>query len=145
MQVAPLTLGTMTFGAQTDAATARSMVDLCLERGVNFLDTANVYNTGRTEEILGEIIAGRRDRFLLASKVGIKLGDGPLESGLSPAAIRAAIEGSLRRLKRIISTATTSTHRITQRRWKSRSPPWTNWSAPARSASSPRRTMPRGS
>ena len=99
LQVSPLTLGTMTFGAQTDAQAARSMVDLCLERGVNFLDTANVYNTGRTEEILGEIIAGRRDRFLLASKVGVKMGDGPLEQGLSPAAIRAGIEGSLRRLK----------------------------------------------
>ncbi len=99
LQVPPLTLGTMTFGAQADAATSRSMVDLCLDRGVNFLDTANVYNAGRTEEILGEIIAGRRDRFLLASKVGNKMGDGPLDSGLSPAAIRAGIEASLRRLK----------------------------------------------
>jgi len=98
LTASPLTLGTMTFGAQVDEAAARSMVDLCLERGVNFLDTANVYNIGRTEEILGQIIAGRRDRFILASKVGNKMGDGPLDSGLSPAAIRAGIDASLRRL-----------------------------------------------
>ena len=83
-----LTLGTMTFGGQADAAASRSMVDLALARGVNFLDTANVYNAGRTEELLGEIIAGRRDRFLIASKVGIKLGDAADDQGLSPAAIR---------------------------------------------------------
>jgi aryl-alcohol dehydrogenase-like predicted oxidoreductase len=99
LAVAPLTLGTMTFGAQADAAASRSMVDLALERGVNFLDTANVYNAGRTEELLGEIIAGRRDRFLIASKVGIKMGDAADEQGLSPAAIRKGIEGTLRRLR----------------------------------------------
>jgi aryl-alcohol dehydrogenase (NADP+) len=94
-----LTLGTMTLGAQVDAAVSRSMVDLALERGVNFLDTANVYNGGRAEELLGEIIAGRRDRFLIASKVGIKMADGPEDQGLSPSAIRKGIEGTLRRLR----------------------------------------------
>src|SRR5262245_16882628 len=98
LKVSPLTLGTMTFGAQTDEATARSMADLCLERGVNFIDTANVYNAGATETILGRILAGRRDRFVLASKVGIKNDQLPKEGGLSPAAIRQGIESSLRRL-----------------------------------------------
>src|SRR3954470_16667905 len=99
LTVSPMALGTMTFGAQTDEATARSMVDLCLERGVNFIDTANVYNAGKTEETLGRILAGRRDRFVIASKVGIKNDGLPDEAGLSRAAIQTAIENSLRRLK----------------------------------------------
>lgn len=99
LTVSPFALGTMTFGAQTDEPTARSMVDLCLERGVSFLDTANVYNGGTTEEILGRILPGRRDRFVLASKVGIKNDQLPAEAGLSKAAILTAIENSLRRLK----------------------------------------------
>ena len=99
LEVSPLTLGTMTFGSQVDEPAARSIVDLCLERGVNFLDTANVYNAGKTEEILGRILSGRRDRVVLASKVGIKMGDRPDEQGLSPAAIRKAIDESLRRLQ----------------------------------------------
>ena len=99
LNVSPLTLGTMTFGAQTDEATARSMIDLALERGVTFIDTANVYNDGRTEEILGRILAGRRDKFVIASKVGIKNDQLPGEAGLSPAAIKKGIENSLRRLQ----------------------------------------------
>ena len=98
LSVSPVTLGTMTFGAQTDEAAARSMVDLCLERDVNFIDTANVYNAGTTEEILGRILAGRRDRFVIASKVGIKNDQLSAEAGLSQAAIQAGIENSLRRL-----------------------------------------------
>jgi aryl-alcohol dehydrogenase-like predicted oxidoreductase len=89
----------MTFGGQTDEAAARSMVDLCLERGVNFIDTANVYTGGQAESILGRILAGRRDRFNIASKVGIKAGDAPDEQGLSRAAIFKAIDGSLSRLQ----------------------------------------------
>jgi aryl-alcohol dehydrogenase-like predicted oxidoreductase len=99
LNVSPVALGTMTFGAQTDEPTARSMIDLCLERGVNFLDTANVYNGGTTEEILGRILSGRRDRFVLASKVGIKNDQLLPESGLSRNAILTAIDNSLRRLK----------------------------------------------
>jgi aryl-alcohol dehydrogenase-like predicted oxidoreductase len=89
----------MTFGAQVDEPTARSMVDLCLERGINFIDAANVYCAGESERILGRILAGRRDRVVLASKVGIKNGDAPIDQGLSPAAIRKAIDDSLRRLQ----------------------------------------------
>jgi aryl-alcohol dehydrogenase (NADP+) len=97
--VSPLCLGTMTFGAQTDEATSRSMLDFSLERGINFVDTANVYNAGLTEEILGRALAGRRDRVILASKVGIKNDQLPGEGGLSKAAIVKAIENTLRRLK----------------------------------------------
>src|SRR5262245_47190218 len=97
--VAPLCLGTMTFGAQADEATSRSMLDFSLERGINFIDTANVYNAGLTEEILGRSLAGRRDRVIVASKVGIKNDQLPDEGGLSKATISKAIESTLRRLK----------------------------------------------
>lgn len=99
LQVSPITLGTMTFGGQVDEATARSMVDLCFERGVNFLDTANVYAGGQSEQILGKLLAGRRDRFVLATKVGNPMGQGPDERGLSRAAIVKGLDESLRRLR----------------------------------------------
>ena len=85
----------MTFGAQTDEATARTMVDRCLEHGVNFFDTANVYNQGASETILGQALKGRRSRVVLASKVAAKMGDAPDQAGLSRAAIRRAIDESL--------------------------------------------------
>jgi aryl-alcohol dehydrogenase-like predicted oxidoreductase len=88
----------MTFGSQVDEAGARSMVDGCLESGLNFFDTANAYNQGRSEEILGRLLHGRRHQVVLASKVFNKMGDQPDDKGLSPAAIRKAIEASLKRL-----------------------------------------------
>jgi aryl-alcohol dehydrogenase-like predicted oxidoreductase len=99
LTVSRIALGTMTFGAQVDEAGAATMVDCCLDRGVNFIDTANVYNAGRSEEILGRVLQGRRDRVVLATKVGIKMGEGPDASGLSQAAIMRGIEDSLRRLR----------------------------------------------
>jgi aryl-alcohol dehydrogenase (NADP+) len=99
LAVSPVCLGTMTFGGQVEEAAARSMIDLCLERGVNFLDTANVYAGGKSEEMLGRILAGRRDRFVLATKVGLPMGDGANQRGLAPAAIRQGIDDSLRRLQ----------------------------------------------
>jgi aryl-alcohol dehydrogenase-like predicted oxidoreductase len=88
----------MTFGKQVDERTAASMLDLCLERGVNFVDTANVYNAGASESFLGRILQGRRDRVVLATKVGNKAGDRPEDHGLSARAVRFQIEESLRRL-----------------------------------------------
>ena len=88
----------MTFGGQTDEAAARRMIDLCHESGINFLDTANVYNKGAAEEMLGSILGARRRDFVLASKVRSKMGDAPDLSGLSRPAILRAIDDSLRRL-----------------------------------------------
>src|SRR5437762_9634237 len=93
-----LCLGTMTFGAQADESTSAAMVNECLDRGINFIDTANAYNAGASESILGRILHGSRDKVILASKVFNKMGEGPDERGLSRAAIRKAIEQSLRRL-----------------------------------------------
>ncbi|HVU24059.1 MAG TPA: aldo/keto reductase [Opitutus sp.] len=99
LKVSRVCLGTMTFGAQTDGATARTMVDTCLDAGVNFFDTANVYNQGASETILGHALKGRRDRVVLASKVAAKMGPGADQAGLSRAAIVRAVEESLQRLQ----------------------------------------------
>jgi 1-deoxyxylulose-5-phosphate synthase len=98
LKVSRLSFGTMPFGSQADQAASTRMVDLCLDAGVNFLDTANMYNRGRAEEVLGRALGARRQRVILASKVRYPMGDGPNEGGLSRAAIRAALEASLKRL-----------------------------------------------
>lgn len=99
LNVSRICFGTMTFGGQTEKSAAARMLDLCLETGINFLDTANVYNHGASEEILGELLGARRGKFLLASKVRNKMGDGADLAGLSRPAIFRAIDDSLRRLK----------------------------------------------
>jgi aryl-alcohol dehydrogenase-like predicted oxidoreductase len=106
LRVSALTLGTMTFGGQggfravgaTDVEGARRQVDLCLEAGVNLIDTADVYSGGLSEEITGAVIKGRRDSVLISSKVRMTMGDGPNEAGLSRHHIIAGCEASLRRL-----------------------------------------------
>jgi 1-deoxyxylulose-5-phosphate synthase len=99
LDVSRICFGTMTFGGQTDAEAGGKMIDLCVDAGINFLDTANVYNSGASEEMLGRLLEGRRKDFVLASKVRNKMGDGVEMAGLSRAAIFRAIEDSLRRLK----------------------------------------------
>ena len=98
LRVSRICFGTMTFGSQVDGDSACKMVDRCLDEGVSFFDTANSYNKGRSEEILGRILKGRRHQVIVASKVFNKMGDGPDESGLSRAAINKAIDASLSRL-----------------------------------------------
>jgi aryl-alcohol dehydrogenase-like predicted oxidoreductase len=107
LQVSALTLGTMTFGGggpfsnvgNTDVEGARRQLDMCREAGVNLVDTADVYSNGRSEEIVGEALAGRRDEFLVATKVRMGMGDGPNDQGLSRHHIIAGCEASLRRLQ----------------------------------------------
>jgi aryl-alcohol dehydrogenase-like predicted oxidoreductase len=106
LRVSALTLGTMTFGGRdnfaavgsTDVAAATRQVDLCLDRGVNFIDTANVYSAGLSEDIVGEAIKGRRDRVVLATKARMPMGDGPNDAGLSRHHLIAECEASLRRM-----------------------------------------------
>jgi 1-deoxyxylulose-5-phosphate synthase len=98
LKVSRVSFGTMTFGSQTDEATAHQMVDRCLEAGINFIDNANIYNNGKAEAIVGKTLAGRRDKVILASKVRGKMGEGPDDVGLSRGAIRKAIDASLKRL-----------------------------------------------
>lgn len=89
----------MTFGAQVDEAEARRMVDCCLDAGINFFDTANVYHQGLSEQILGKCLGARRSSVVLASKVRGVMGDPPRYSGLSRKAIRAGIDETLKRLQ----------------------------------------------
>ncbi|MFD4668650.1 aldo/keto reductase [Lentzea sp. NPDC058450] len=93
-----LVLGTMTFGDTVDVAAAKSITDAALDAGITGVDTANAYAGGKTEEILAGLLHGRRDRVVLATKAGMPHPDAGEHSPLSPAALRASLEGSLRRL-----------------------------------------------
>ena len=106
LRVSVLTLGTMTFGGQggfravgaTDVDGARRQLGMCLDAGVNLIDTADVYSGGVAEEITGEVIKGRRDKLLVSTKVRMAMGDGPNDGGLSRQHIISGCEASLRRL-----------------------------------------------
>ena len=98
LKVSRLSFGTMTFGAQTDEAAAHRIIDCCLDAGINFIDTANVYNRGAAETIVGRTLKGRRDKVILTTKVRGKMGAAADETGLSPAALHKAIDASLARL-----------------------------------------------
>ncbi len=98
LQVSEICLGTMTFGHGADEAEARAILDACLDAGVNFIDTANSYNGGESETILGHLLKGRRREVVLASKVFNPMGPGPNDLGASRAHIMLAVEYSLRRL-----------------------------------------------
>jgi aryl-alcohol dehydrogenase-like predicted oxidoreductase len=107
LRVSVLSLGTMTFGGRsvfskvgsTDVDTARRQVDLCLEAGVNLFDTADVYSEGVSEEILGQVLEGRRDDVLIASKARMIVGEGPNDGGVSRYHLIRSCERSLRRLR----------------------------------------------
>lgn len=98
LTVSRLSFGTLTFGSQTSEADALRIVDRCLDAGINFFDTANIYNQGQAEAILGKALAARRQKVILATKVRGKMGEGADESGLSRPAVRKALEASLARL-----------------------------------------------
>jgi aryl-alcohol dehydrogenase-like predicted oxidoreductase len=99
LNVSRLCFGTMTFGKPLDQAGSTQLVDRCIEAGINFFDTANMYQVGVAETMLGEAIKGRRDKLVIASKVRFKVGDEPDQQGLTRRAIERAIEESLRRLQ----------------------------------------------
>jgi aryl-alcohol dehydrogenase-like predicted oxidoreductase len=98
LEVSRLVMGTMTFGSQVDEQAAAEMIGRCLDEGINMFDTANAYNEGLSEEILGKLIAPHRAGTLIATKVFNPMGEAPDDRGLSRAAIHKAIEASLRRL-----------------------------------------------
>jgi aryl-alcohol dehydrogenase-like predicted oxidoreductase len=108
LKVPTLCFGCATFGGgneffkawgSTDGAEARRTVDLCLEAGVNFFDTADIYSDGLSETILGEAIEGRRHEVLISTKATFRLGKGPNDLGSSRHHLIQACEASLRRLK----------------------------------------------
>lgn len=102
-----LSFGTGTFGGNhpffakwgnSDVAEARQLVDICLEAGVTLFDTADVYSFGQSEEILGEVIKGRRDKVLISTKATFRMSDDPNDVGHSRFHIIRSCEASLRRL-----------------------------------------------
>jgi aryl-alcohol dehydrogenase-like predicted oxidoreductase len=99
--VSPLCLGVMNFGGPTSEADSLRIIDRSLDAGINFIDTANVYNKGESERIVGVALQqnGKRDQVVLATKVHGKMGDGPNEQGTSRYHIIKACEDSLRRLQ----------------------------------------------
>jgi aryl-alcohol dehydrogenase-like predicted oxidoreductase len=108
LKVPVLSFGTGTFGGRgelfsawgaSDVAEATRLVDICLEAGVNFFDTADVYSQGASEEILGKAVAGRRDSVLISTKATFPMGEGPNDLGSSRYHLIRACEASLRRLQ----------------------------------------------
>lgn len=99
LKVSEICLGTMTFGHGADEAEAKTIVDLALEAGINFFDTANSYSNGRSEELLGKALQGRRRGAVVATKFFNPMGSGPNDSGMSRVHIMQAVEDSLRRLQ----------------------------------------------
>lgn len=105
LKVSTITMGTMTFGGRakigdTDQQDAERQIDLCLDAGVNLIDTANMYSRGVSEQMIGKAMTPeRRARSLIATKVRFKMGDGPNDNGLSRYHIIQQCEASLKRLK----------------------------------------------
>lgn len=99
LEVSVVGLGCNNFGGRLGLDGTRKVVDACLEHGVTFLDTADRYGATRSEEFLGEVLAGRRDQVVLATKFGLDVGDGYEGPRGAPAYVRRAAEASLRRLR----------------------------------------------
>ena len=105
LKVSALSIGTVTFGndgswGNTELKDAQRQIDLCLDHGVNLIDTSNAYNDGVSESIIGEALSdGRRDRMMVATKVRFSMGPGPNDRGLSRHHIVKQCEASLKRLK----------------------------------------------
>ncbi len=107
LRVSAFSLGTATFGGGTaffrawgnsDVAAASRLVDVALDAGVNLVDTADVYSDGQSEQILGEVLKGRRQRLLVSTKSTFRLGDGPNDVGWSRHHLVRSVDASLQRL-----------------------------------------------
>ena len=108
LKVSALSFGAGTFGGTgplfgnwgtSDVTEARRLVDICLEAGINLFDTADVYSDGASEEVLGEVIKGRREAVLISTKTSLPMGNGPNDAGSSRFRLARAVEDALRRLQ----------------------------------------------
>ena len=107
LKVSAISMGTFSFGGEGDFAKvasqgikeAQRLVDVCIDGGVNLFDTANMYSLGRSEEILGEVLQGKRDQVLISSKARMRIGDGPNDEGVSRYHLIRECERSLKRLR----------------------------------------------
>ncbi|MFT3938494.1 aldo/keto reductase [Rhodopseudomonas sp.] len=98
LKVSPLCLGTMMFGGATDEPTSARIIDKARDAGINFIDTADVYSTGDSEQVVGRAIAAHREHWILATKVANPMGHGPNSAGLSRRRVLQAADESLKRL-----------------------------------------------
>jgi aryl-alcohol dehydrogenase-like predicted oxidoreductase len=107
LKVPALSFGTGTFGGsnafferwgQTDVDEASRLIDICLDAGVTLFDTADIYSQGRSEEVLGAALKGKRDRAMISTKASFRKGDGPNDTGSSRYHLVRSVEGSLKRL-----------------------------------------------
>ena len=99
LTVSRFCFGTMTLGKPLDQVGTNQVIDRCIDAGINFFDTANMYNAGVAESLLGTALKGRREKVVLTSKVFFKMGEQPDQHGLSRKAILRAIDESLKRLQ----------------------------------------------
>lgn len=108
LKVPVLCFGTGTFGGKgeifkawgsTDVKEASKLIDMCMDAGCNFFDTADIYSSGASEEILGAAIGSKRKDVLISTKGTFRMGDGPNDLGSSRHHIVQAVEASLKRLK----------------------------------------------
>ncbi|MDJ1007414.1 MAG: aldo/keto reductase [Paracoccaceae bacterium] len=107
LKVSAITMGTFSFGGEGNfgmvgnqgVKEARRLVDLCIDRGVNLFDCANMYSTGTAEEILGEVLEGRYDDILVTSKARMRIGEGPNDEGVSRWHLIRECERSLKKLR----------------------------------------------
>src|ERR1700730_17157927 len=97
LNVSRVGIGCNNFGWRIDAAGTAAVVDAALDAGINFFDTADVYGAGQSEEFLGKALKGRRDKAIIATKFGMKMGEG--REGAHPDYIRQALDASLKRLQ----------------------------------------------
>jgi aryl-alcohol dehydrogenase-like predicted oxidoreductase len=98
VKVSRLCLGTMMFGGATEETESIRIIHRAMDEGINFIDTANVYNDGESERVLGKALKGRRDQAVVVTKVINKMGEGPNDQGGNRVHILAEVENSLRRL-----------------------------------------------
>lgn len=99
LDVSAIGLGTNNFGRRVDAAGTKRVLDQALEDGVTFIDTANIYGGGLSEDYIGQAIEGRRDEYIIATKAGMKVDDGPNGVGASRHHLFREVEKSLTRLR----------------------------------------------
>src|SRR5690348_5825300 len=98
LKVSAVGLGGNTFGRYADEQETARCIHTALDQGINFFDTADVYNNGVSEEYVGKALADRRERAIITSKVAMKMGEGPNDKGLSRVHIMDGVHASLRRL-----------------------------------------------
>src|SRR5947199_47821 len=98
LKISPICLGTMMFGGRTDEATSSRIVAKAREAGINFLDSADAYNGGKSEQVVGRAISNNRLHWILATKLANQIGDDPNRGGLSRRWVLQACEESLKRL-----------------------------------------------